>query len=393
MRSCLPLNFLPLVLVAATGIADEQETHIWTSADGKHSVEASLVGSEYDRELRTTLFTLQKKDGNVVIVPADRLSEGSRQRAVRILRQRRSAAGREERRSRHEAAQDEQAKRRFEIGRIHGFAGEAGMILPKQMPHGSYLQYIPRRPPLGIIVVVHGTPGENERALDVAHKFIRGWVALAEQKRAIVLAPAFDQDNFGGREGPGGGYRGLFGRKIGADEFVNQIVEQYRVLFPSSNGKFMLYGHSAGGQFVSRYLVKHPDRIIAAVISAAGTFAFPNPNWPWTDGMARLTRKIRWGPTDAESPFDFQPDPRGWLKAATLPVTVVVGSQDVEASKPSPSQKGNNHVERAQHWVEDMNALARREGRMGNVQLVIVPGVGHSSSRLRPVCQTALWRK
>jgi pimeloyl-ACP methyl ester carboxylesterase len=393
MRYRLKLSFSAVVLFGVTAIANQEEVHIWISADGKYSVEASLIDREYDREHKKTLFILKRKDGNIVKVLAERLNEESRRVATRILSQRRSAANREKHKKRYDLAQQEKVKRAAEAERLQTFAREAGSILSKRTQHGSYLQYIPRRPPLGIIVVVHGMLGENGQAADLAGKFIKRWVALAEQQGTVILAPAFDQENFGGREGPGGGYRGLFGREIGADDFVNEIVDQYQVLFPSSNGKFMLYGHSAGGQFVSRYLVKHPDRIIAAVISAAGTFAFPNPNWPWADGMARLTRKIRWGPTDAESPFDFQPDPRGWLKAATLPVTVVVGSQDVEASKPSPSQKGNNHVERAQRWVEDMNALARREGRMGNVQLVIVPGVGHSSSRLRPVCQTALWRK
>ena len=55
---------------------------------------------------------------------------------------------------------------------------------------------------------------------------------------------------------------------------------------PTQDGKFMLYGHSAGGQFVSRYVVKHPDRIIAAVISAAGSFA-GRPGGPLRAGRVR----------------------------------------------------------------------------------------------------------
>ncbi len=108
----------------------------------------------------------------------------------------------------------------------------------------------------------------------------------------ILIAPAFAQSNFGPRRGPGGGYRGLFGREISADRFVNLIVDNYQTLLRGVERRIYLYGHSAGGQFVSRYTLMHPDKIVAAVISAAGTFAFPNPNVKWTNALARKNNQI-----------------------------------------------------------------------------------------------------
>ena len=69
----------------------------------------------------------------------------------------------------------------------------------------------------------------------------------------------------------------MFGRLVGADEFVNEILTDYKNQFSDFDGRIYLYGHSAGGQFVSRYIVRHPAKVIAAVISAAGTYAFPDP--------------------------------------------------------------------------------------------------------------------
>ena len=265
---------------------------------------------------------------------------------------------------------------------------EKGRVVGKATAHGEYRQYVPRSvgPQFGTAVLVHGMLGRNEEAGEVAERFIRRWIPAAERRGIILLAPAFDQENFGGHRGPGGGYRGLFGREIGADEFVNEIVDRYKQVSGKYDGRFYLYGHSAGGQFVSRYVVRHPERVVAAVISAAGTYAFPNPEVPWTNGMAPLVRSMQWHGTDDVQHIDIQPDPQGWVKAATLPIVVVVGSHDVEALKGIAGQKGGTRLERARHWVQDMNESARRHDQEGRVRLVVVTGPGHNSAQLTPTC-------
>ena len=272
---------------------------------------------------------------------------------------------------------------------------ERGRVLVRELTYGRYLQYIPSQlaSPVRIAVLVHGTLGKNVSALAVAERFIKRWIPEAEKRKLVFLAPAFDQENFGGREGPGGGYRGLFGRRIGADEFVNRIVNQYRSVWPSFDGKIYLYGHSAGGQFVSRYVVMHPERVRAAVISAAGTFAFPNPDVPWTDGMRRLQRTMQWGESDEPKRIDIQPDPEKWLTAATLPITAVIGSRDTEETNAIPGQEGRTHMERARRWVAAMNRFARDHQKVGRVRLAVVEGVGHSSVQLAPVCIGHLFRE
>ncbi|MGK7917746.1 MAG: hypothetical protein AB4038_19765, partial [Prochloraceae cyanobacterium] len=148
---------------------------------------------------------------------------------------------------------------------------ERGQVVEKEIKYGKYYQYIPTTVSDApkIVVIVHGTPGQNETALEIARIFIERWISVAEQEQAILIAPAFNQENFGSRRGPGGGYRGLFGREIGTDQFVNLIVDSYQQLFRGVEGRIYLYGHSAGVQFVCRYVLVHSDRIVAAVISAA----------------------------------------------------------------------------------------------------------------------------
>ena len=263
---------------------------------------------------------------------------------------------------------------------------EAGKVQKKHTRNGRYVQYIPRtlKEPLEILVVVHGTPGRNETALEVAEDFLTNFIPAAKRRGLILLAPAFDQRNFGGLAGPGGGYRGLFGREIRADEFLNRILARYVATFRSYDGTIYLYGHSAGGQFVSRYAVMHPEKLEAAVISAAGSYAFPNPKAPWADGMQPLRRAMAWDGDAKPKSVDIRPDPNGWLEASQLPITVLVGDGDETQMGQSRTQKGTDMVTRARCWVEEMNALAEAHEKVGKVRLVVVPGVGHNSAQLSP---------
>jgi pimeloyl-ACP methyl ester carboxylesterase len=255
---------------------------------------------------------------------------------------------------------------------------EVGKTVKKDARYGKYVQYVPTnlKSPTRLLVIAHGTPGGPDKtALGAATVFIRRWIDAAEEHGVILVSPAFDQPNFGGIAGPGGGYRGMWGREVNADVFVNTIVHKYTVAYPSYDGRFYLFGHSAGGQFASRYLVTHPDRVVGAVITAAGTFAYPDPDRGWTAGMGRYRRAELWGRA-----VDYQPDPAGWLKAATLPVTAIVGALDDAA-----------HTGGAANWVEQMNAYAEQHGKTGRVKLRLVPKIGHNSRKLTPAAIAAMF--
>ena len=283
-----------VLAASATAETPPEETHTWTSANGKYSIEATLVYREYDRTQQTTIITLRRNDGTLVEVPQAKLSQESRDLARRLAIERGRAARQEQRGLRAADSIQQQVASSTTARRREQLAREAGKVVAKQTPHGSYLQYVPSRTPHGIVVVVHGTPADDQPAIDNAAKYIEHWIAPAEEHAVLVVAPAFDAENFGSTNGPGGGYRGLYGREIGADEFVHEIVDQYRMGQSAMPNKFILYGHSAGGQFVARYVVMHPERIVAAVISAAGKYAFPDPSAEWPYGMGTLTRTMKW---------------------------------------------------------------------------------------------------
>ncbi len=267
---------------------------------------------------------------------------------------------------------------------------EAGKVLIKKSEHGQYIQYIPRsaEKPIKILVLIHGSIGDEETAVDCAKAFLGSFIPEARQRGLILLAPVFDKENF---QGPGGGYRGLFGRLIGADDFVNEILTHYKNQFGSYDGCIYLYGHSAGGQFVSRYVVRHHGKVIAAVISAAGTYAFPDPKIPWADGMMPLHRQMLWSGDKKPRDVNVVADPNGWLAASMIPVTVLVGEKDATKIPVSNFQKGSTPITRAICWVEDMNILAAAACKQGKVRIKIVEGAGHGSAPMVPIGMKCLF--
>ena len=130
--------------------------------------------------------------------------------------------------------------------------------------------------------------------------------------------------------------------------------------------------------------------MIAAVISAAGTYAFPDPEVAWANGMKPLVRSMRWPGSNEIQHVSVTPDPMGWVEAATLPITVVVGTEDTEPLPRIDGQDGQTRIERAGRWVRAMNRLAGEQERKGRVRLVMVEGVGHSSADLTVTCIEAL---
>ena len=269
---------------------------------------------------------------------------------------------------------------------------ELGVVVEKQTPHGSYYQYAPvnLRSPWRVAVLVHGTPPTDSSGRNDARVLVERWRMEAEARGVLLVAPAFNNTHFGSQDGPWGGYRSLLGRDIDADEFVHAILREYRALLPGYDERILLYGHSAGGQFVSRYLVVHPNRVRQAVISAAGSYAWPNATVSFPNGMGAATLTANWGGTTNSRLFDVSE--ADFVAAGQVPVTVVVGTADTEILQGPIGNTGANRWERGRNWVEDMNRFVADNRRAGRARFVSVEGAPHNSVPLTPASIEALFQ-
>lgn len=263
---------------------------------------------------------------------------------------------------------------------------------------GSAACLIPAAP-ARMLVLAHGFPWPDDTKSDeylarYAQAAVGRWTVFAEAHHAVVVAPAFGGRDFGG-------YRALFGRRIDADEFVNALADEIGAEhIPGFSGRFSLHGHSAGGQFASRYLVTHPGRLDAVVLSAPGAYPWPDPCLPWPDGMAPVVRdELSGSAADGKASGRaagsvFAPQPSGWLDAASkVAVTVLVGSRDTEMQAPEPGQQGATRIERATNWVASMHRHATAHGRTPAVQLARADGLGHDEAGMAIPAQQILARQ
>jgi len=260
---------------------------------------------------------------------------------------------------------------------------------------GTFYAYVPTTVPEKpeILVLVHGTPQEGETAESSAEFLVTTWIDFAEEQGFILIAPTFNQEDFSSRLGDHAlsGYRGLFGREIGADEWVLRLVAAYQEAIGSTDERFYLYGHSAGGQFTGRFLVTHPKAVRAAVISSAATYPQPTAEVAWPFGMGELHADIEWDPDNVKH-VDIVPDKETWLAATQVSLTVIVGLNDT-GKLPAhliPGQRGDNRYVIARNWVQDMATFAEANGLESRFRLEIIPGIGHSMTGLMPYSQEAL---
>jgi pimeloyl-ACP methyl ester carboxylesterase len=253
--------------------------------------------------------------------------------------------------------------------------------------------------PVRVLVLAHGFPWPDGSKSDddlarYAQAAVKRWTAFAEAQRAIIVAPAFGGRDFGG-------YRALFGRRIDADDFVNTLVDEAgRKHIADFSGRFSLHGHSAGAQFAARYLVTHPERLEAVVLSAPGAYPWPDAALPWPNGMAPVVRDELSGSaadgkaSDRAAGSILAPRQAGWLEAASdVFVRVLVGSRDTETQPAEPGQRGSTRIERATEWVASMNCHATANGRTPAIQLVRAAGLDHDEAAMAIPAQEILARK
>lgn len=230
-------------------------------------------------------------------------------------------------------------------------------------PRLTYFLYLPNRPLRGVpvFVTVHGISRNAE-------EHARMFAPYCEERGVVLVAPLFSADVFSryqrlGREGQG----------ERSDKVLNEIVSEVGAATGASIDKFYLFGFSGGGQFVHRYTMAYPNRVMRYVVGAAGWYTFP-------DRLIRYPRGI--SPRKDLPGVTFEP--RHFLN---VPGSVIVGERDIKVnralnqSEKINKQQGINRVERGRRWVEAMRSAARESHVATPFGFHVLPRCGHSFSR------------
>lgn len=241
-----------------------------------------------------------------------------------------------------------------------------GLIVKRQLlmdPGQFYYVYWPESagPNARLFVTVHGI---SRNAQEHANRF----ATYAERQGVVMIAPLFTQERFPR-------YQRLVGKEGGieADMMLLDIVDEISSFISVETSKIYLFGFSGGGQFVHRFALRHPRRVMRYVVGAAGWYTFPNPEQAFPHGI-RPNKHL----------------PHLILDLAEflrIPGSVIVGERDVKpgtALNTNPRimvQQGEHRRERGERWVEAMNEAARHAGLPSHFSFDIAPDCGHSFRR------------
>lgn len=227
----------------------------------------------------------------------------------------------------------------------------------------------------GVTVVMHG------RARNAA-EYLEPWIPWAARAEQIVLAPCFDHAGWPGSSGYnlGNVFSGSNGRgeRLPESDWSFTIVEALhryvREGFGLEDEGFALWGHSAGGQFVHRFLLFKPQaRVRSAIASGCGWFTVPDLHLDFPYGLRHPLLSFA------------AADVRAYV---ARPLVIMRGTldtirdDDLRIARGADAQ-GADRYARAAH----MHRIGRAIDPGSPWRLVDVPGVGHDGARMALAAQ------
>ncbi len=225
------------------------------------------------------------------------------------------------------------------------------------------------RPDTPILIVMHGVKRNADRYRD-------DWVPHAKKYGFILVAPEFSRGAFpqdadysvGGVLDEKGQPRP---REQTAFSFIEPIFDAVKARSGNRTARYQIYGHSAGAQFVHRYLYFIPEARVSRAVSAnAGWWTLPDPA--------------------VEFPFGLKGAPllTGDIVRTILqrPLVVLLGTSDTDPNDVNLSRskgamaQGPYRFARGNFFFQSGQRQAGALGITFGWKLDTAPGIGHSDS-------------
>ena len=216
------------------------------------------------------------------------------------------------------------------------------------------------------VLFVHHGVGRNGR------DYRDYWLRLVDDIEVFVVAIEFSEAHFpdylwyhfGNRHDQSGTLNPPEQWTYGVDE---RLFATLRAQGVTSQQRYGLFGHSAGGQYVHRMLsFGYRDHVAVAVSANAGTYAMPDLEIAWPFGL---------GETEL--------DPPALGRLLGFPITVMTGTEDIKTTGryfpkgPRSMRQGATRHERAHNYVRAGHAAAAALGTRCAWTVINVPDVGH----------------
>lgn len=227
----------------------------------------------------------------------------------------------------------------------------------------------PDRP---VVFVMHGVNRNADEYRDQ-------WHNLAVEHDFLLVVPEFSKQDFPGSDGYNlGNLNNEDGSPRPASQWsysaIEPIFDDIRRRYGMTSSLYSLYGHSAGSQYVHRFIFHVPAARVSQIVSAnAGWYMMPDYNvgFPYGFGGSVVTPEMLEG-------------------ALQLPVTILLGDQDIDPDHPNLRRapealaQGESRLVRGQLFYRNARSYASRIGVSFNWQVVLVPGADHDNRLMAP---------
>lgn len=206
------------------------------------------------------------------------------------------------------------------------------------------------------------------------------WIKHADAKGFLLLVPEFSKEHYGGSRRYNLGYmvssKGRLRKKAkwsftAIERIFDQVVEENQF----GAQEYSLYGHSAGGQFVHRFVLFMPDtRCKLAIAANPGWYTMPDQKTPYPYGL---------GNTEVD---DAQ-----LRRCFAKKFVLLLGSKDTDAKDknlrktPEANAQGPHRFARGKEYLRQSRTLAKQMKVKLKWRVQTVRNVGHSNSKMSPV--------
>lgn len=222
-----------------------------------------------------------------------------------------------------------------------------------------------------VVIVIHGWSRDVER-------YYRDWSALGEELGFVVAVPHFPVSKFRSSNEFNSGhvFDGDTGQMRPADTWtfaaIEAVFDDVVQRTGSEQSEYTLYGHSAGSQFVHRFLWYMPDARVKRFIAAnAGWYTLPDQDIGYPYGLKGAGVK-----------------PNQVAAALGKDVVLMLGREDVDTEDPNlrktpeANAQGPNRYVRGLTMFDAARAAARDLGADFNWQLVVVDDAAHVNAQM-----------
>ena len=232
-----------------------------------------------------------------------------------------------------------------------------------------------------VVFVMHGVKRNAE-------DYLRDWAPSAEQRKFLLVVPEFSDAEFPGDEGYNYGNTVTpAGDAVARDQWsfsmIEPIFDAVRARAGNRRQDYLIYGHSAGAQFVQRFVFFVPAaRMARAVAANAGWYMLADPAIEFPYGLKGT-------PVSAD---DLR-------QALGRPLTILLGTADIDPKHrmlrhtPEAEAQGPHRFARGHYFFDHAKAAAASQHAAFGWSLATAPGVAHSDRGMTPYAIDCLFPK